>query len=80
MSTYERHEIVTRHVEYRVPVWADHGVAVGDVHRALAAAKQEVVKERGETATAWDDWCRIVPGDECIIIRIDLEPREGDRS
>ena len=72
MASYIRREVITHHIEYLVPVWADHGSPIGEVYKALAAAERDVIAARGEKAVQCDDWCSIIPGDEHVIIRIDV--------
>jgi hypothetical protein len=68
MASWSRRERTVTDIEFVVPVWADHGAAVGEVFKALRAAEM-AASELGKR-TDCDDWAWVTWDDENVVIRV----------
>ncbi len=70
MTTYQRREITTTRVEYRVPAEFPLGAAWVEVYKAVAAVHAELHEagELTEGRDAADNRIRIAPGDDEIVV------------
>lgn len=72
MAEYDRREVVTTRVEFRLRAPA----AIGEVYKAVSAALAEMGHDpRG--ALPSDDVLMVMPWDEEIVIYFDKEVRRG---
>lgn len=80
MATYTRREWSTRHVEYAVPAEQPWGACWVEVDKAIVAATVEYRQRHfiPDDALPADDWLRVYPGDDEILIRFEVEePANG---
>lgn len=72
MTSYDRSEVVTTRVEYRLRA----PVPIGEVYKAVAAALAEK-GIRPEDPLPSDDVLMVQPWDDAIVIYFDKEVRRG---
>ena len=75
MADYTRREFTVRTVEYAVPCRLPWGAAWAEVQMAIDAALVDYREKHDlrEDARPADDWLRIFPGDDEILIRFEVK-------
>lgn len=71
VADWSRRERQVRYIEYLVPV-RTLGAPVAEMDKAFTAALREWEQHNPDRADPPGDWCRVLPGDEDIIIRIEV--------
>jgi hypothetical protein len=75
MTDNYRREITTRRVEWVVPSSEPWGACWTEVMKAISACRQELIDADVIEADAAvpDDMIRILPGDDAVVVRIELK-------
>lgn len=69
MARYEFREVITRHLEYRVPL-GDPATEIELALRVARQAWQDAYDGNGNLSCCPDDYATVTADDECVIIRV----------
>ena len=80
MADFSVREYITRTVEFSVPCHGTWGACWAEIDKAFTAAlaRYRWAHDLPDDTKAMDDWLRVFPGDDEILIRFTVEePSDG---